>query len=163
MEGLGIDPIQLGAQIINFAILVFVLKRFLYTPILGLLDKRRAEIQEGLKLKDQMAQRTDEMKEEGKKLRVELRAEERRIVKEAVDEAKKREREIMELAKAEIREERDKMLAEVAREREKLFEQAKQRSLQYAVLISEKLLGSTLDKKSQERLLKEAISDLDKK
>ena len=158
MEGLGIDPIQLGAQIINFAILVFVLKRFLYTPILGMLDKRRAEIQEGLKLKDQMAQRAEEMKEEGKKLRVELRAEERRI-----DEAKKREREIMEQAKAEIREERDKMLAEVAREREKLFGQAKQESLQYAVLISEKLLGEKLDKKSQERLVKEAIADLSKK
>ena len=163
MEGLGIDPIQLGAQIINFAILVFVLKRFLYTPILGMLDKRRAEIQEGLMLKDQMLKQTEEVKEEGKKLRLELRAEERRIVKEAVDEAKKREKEILDLAKAEIREERDKMLSEVAREREKMFEQAKQRSLEYAVLISEKLLGEKLDKKSQERLLKEAIAELRKK
>lgn len=163
MEGLGIDPIQLGAQIINFAILVFVLKRFLYTPILTMLDKRRGEIEEGLKLKDQMSLRADEMKEEGKKLRAELRAEERRIVKEAVDEAKKREKEILEDAKKEIREEREKMLAEVARERERMFEQAKERSLQYAVLISEKLLGEKLDKKSQEKLLQEALTELKKK
>lgn len=161
--GLGIDPLQLGAQIINFAILVFVLKRFLFTPILSMLDKRRAEIQEGLKLKEEMGKQSEVMKEEGKKLRTELRAEERRIVKEAVEEAKKREHDMLEAAKKEIREERDKMLAEVAREREKLFEEARQRSLQYAVLISEKLLGETLDKKNQERLLKEALSDLDTK
>ena len=45
----GIDWKLLAAQVVNFAILLFLLKRFAYKPILGMLKKRREEIEKGLK------------------------------------------------------------------------------------------------------------------
>ena len=160
MEGLGIDPIQLGAQIVNVGILVYLLKRFLYLPILSSLDKRKNEIQEALSLKEAMVNRELKMAEEQKKLRKELHEEERRVMKQAVTEAKKRENEILGEAKKEIIAERDKMLADMSREREKIIEEAKKQSLFYAVQISEKLLGSKLDEKEQKELLKKALTSL---
>jgi len=39
-----IDWFTVGAQVINFAILVWLLKRFLYKPILAAVDAREARI-----------------------------------------------------------------------------------------------------------------------
>mgnify|MGYP003303556017 CR=1 FL=1 len=41
---MGIDPITLVAQILNLFILVWILKRFLYRPILAIIEKRQNEI-----------------------------------------------------------------------------------------------------------------------
>lgn len=45
MEQLGIDAKLLVAQMVNFLIIVFVLSKILYKPILTMLDKRRKEIE----------------------------------------------------------------------------------------------------------------------
>lgn len=45
----GLDPFLFGAQIINFLIILYLLKRFLYKPVLDLLKKREDAIKEGLK------------------------------------------------------------------------------------------------------------------
>jgi len=58
MEKLGIEPSLLLAQIINFAIIVVVLSKLLYKPILSMLEKRKREIEESLRLTDKL--RADE-------------------------------------------------------------------------------------------------------
>lgn len=45
----GINPLLLVAQIVNFAILLFILKRFLYRPILKVLEERKKKIADSLK------------------------------------------------------------------------------------------------------------------
>jgi F-type H+-transporting ATPase subunit b len=44
----GIDWKMMLAQLINFAIVFFVLKKFAYKPILNLLDARKKKIEDGL-------------------------------------------------------------------------------------------------------------------
>ena len=41
MEKLGIEPQLLLAQLVNFGIIIFVLSKFLYKPILDMLEKRK--------------------------------------------------------------------------------------------------------------------------
>src|SRR3989344_3938875 len=48
LENFGVNPILLAAQIVNFLIIFFVLKKFLYKPILELLKKRQIMIKEGI-------------------------------------------------------------------------------------------------------------------
>jgi len=45
MEKLGIDAQLIVLQAINFAILLYVLNRFLYKPVLGMLAKRKEQIE----------------------------------------------------------------------------------------------------------------------
>lgn len=47
MEQLGIEPQLLLAQLVNFLIILFVLSKLLYKPILGMIEKRKKEIAEG--------------------------------------------------------------------------------------------------------------------
>jgi len=48
IEKFGIDWKLLLAQLINFAVVFFVLRAFAYKPILKLLDERKKKIEEGL-------------------------------------------------------------------------------------------------------------------
>ena len=41
LNDFGVKPVLLAAQAVNFFILLFILKRFLYKPILGMLEKRK--------------------------------------------------------------------------------------------------------------------------
>ncbi len=50
---IGVDGGALVFQLINFAILFFILKKVAYKPILGLLEERRKRIDESLKLADE--------------------------------------------------------------------------------------------------------------
>ncbi len=49
IKDLGFNPLLLGGQIVNFLIIYYLLKRFAYKPILGLLKKREEDIKQGIK------------------------------------------------------------------------------------------------------------------
>ncbi len=49
INNFGLDPYLFGAQVINFLIVLYLLKRFLYKPVLSVLKKREDAIKEGLK------------------------------------------------------------------------------------------------------------------
>jgi F-type H+-transporting ATPase subunit b len=55
-NSLGINLPVLIAFVINFALLLFLLNRFLYGPVLKMLDERRRRIEEGLNAADRAAQ-----------------------------------------------------------------------------------------------------------
>ena len=48
IKNFGVNPILLAAQIVNFLIILFVLKKLLYKPVLELLNKRQKMIKEGI-------------------------------------------------------------------------------------------------------------------
>ncbi|MBI4215507.1 MAG: ATP synthase F0 subunit B [Parcubacteria group bacterium] len=48
IDKVGIDLRLLAAQLVNFLIVLFVLHRFIYRPLLKLLKERQAKIQKGL-------------------------------------------------------------------------------------------------------------------
>ena len=49
LKTLGFDPVMLGAQILNFLIIFYLLKRFLYKPVMDMVKTREAKIAQGLK------------------------------------------------------------------------------------------------------------------
>ena len=47
-EQLGIDPVKLGIQAFNFLLLLFILQRVAYKPLLRIMDARSARIRADL-------------------------------------------------------------------------------------------------------------------
>ena len=78
IKNFGLDPFLLGAQIINFLIIFFILKGFVYKPVLGILKKREDSIKDGLK-----------QAEEGKKILNEALEKEKKILQDAQRRAEK--------------------------------------------------------------------------
>ena len=68
INNFGLDPLLLGAQIVNFLIIFFILKRFAYKPVLDILKKREDSIKEGLRQAEEGKKILDEALEEEKKM-----------------------------------------------------------------------------------------------
>ena len=64
----GVQPILLAAQVVNFLILLFILKKFLYGPILKVLDSRKKTIEQSLKNAEEIERRLLETTEEKEKV-----------------------------------------------------------------------------------------------
>ena len=86
LENLEIKWQLLLAQAVNFFILLFLLKKFLYKPMLKFLRERREAIEEGLKKSELAEQKFQEMREfQAKEL-----AKTRQEAQSIIDDAKKR-------------------------------------------------------------------------
>ena len=88
MEKLGIEPSLLLAQIVNFVIIMVVLTKILYTPILGMLEKRKKEIEESLAIRERLRVEEEKMQVRKEKLLSEARKEARAILDEAKKQGK---------------------------------------------------------------------------
>lgn len=86
LENLEIKWQLLLAQAVNFFILLFILKKFLYKPMLKFLRERREAIETGLKKSEAAEQQFKEMR----KLQATELAKTRKEAQQIVDEAKKR-------------------------------------------------------------------------
>lgn len=85
-ENLEIKWQLLAAQAVNFFVLLFILKKFLYKPLLKFLRERRASIEEGLKKSALAEQQFREMRE----LQARELAKTRQEAQKIIDETKKR-------------------------------------------------------------------------
>ncbi len=84
---IGLDPKALVFQIVNFAILLLVLKKVAYKPILKVLHDRQERIDNSLKIAAEIEKRQEELATEQAKLLKQARAEADQIVSRAREES----------------------------------------------------------------------------
>jgi len=77
---LGINPVGLALQLITFLILFLLLKKFAFTSIVAMLEKRRKTIDDGVRLGQKMAAEQEKLEEEIAKTLHSARAEADKII-----------------------------------------------------------------------------------
>ena len=158
MEKLGINPIFLLSQIVNFAVLAFLLNRFGYKPILNALDRRRERIEKGLEDARMAEEARANAESERQRILDQARTEAQGIVAEAnqrgesqagkiVEEAQGQAQTILEEARTQAQVERDRMLGEMRGQISAL-----------AIAAANHLIGATLDERRQMELVNEFFS-----
>src|SRR4051812_35712902 len=75
MEKLGIDPLLLLWQALAFGLLVFLLARFAYRPVLAMLDQRADRIRESMTQAEQIKRELNEAQQRAQGVLNEARAE----------------------------------------------------------------------------------------
>jgi F-type H+-transporting ATPase subunit b len=83
LKNLGFDPIMLGAQILNFLIIFYLLKRFLYKPVMDMVKKREDKISQGVKDAEDARLKLEETIEEEKRILTKAQGQAREIIDEA--------------------------------------------------------------------------------
>lgn len=160
IENLGIDLRLLIAQIINFLILLFVLYKFAYRPIVNLLDKRAKTIAKSLddakeiELKLQASQTVYEQKI--------AQAEQRStaIVAEARQSAEHLKSEMIDQAKIEVAAIVTKTQAEVASLKDQVITEAKAELGDLVVSATESVLAAKLTEPDDLALVKKALHEV---
>lgn len=86
-KNFGFDPILLVAQIVNFLIILFLLKKFLYKPVLDMLKKRRDDIEKGVKDAEEGRLTLEKALEEEKKILRKAQEQSKKIIDDASSQA----------------------------------------------------------------------------
>lgn len=162
MEALGIEPFYLLAQIVNFAIIFWVLRKFLYKPVLTFLDKRKDEIAQSIDSAKKMEQEEAKMQEKQEKLVSDAKKEARSIMDEAKKQLEKQKKEV--LAKA--HEEASEIIAKAKKQAEQELKQNNETIQKMAVELAQsmvvKLVPSVLSDSDHHKLIATHLKDIQK-
>jgi len=142
---IGIDGKLLLAQAVNFLVLLFILHRFAYKPMLAFLEKRTERIEEGLKNAEEAKKRLDEASRDEERILATAREEAKKIVTETREASEKRGQELV----AEFERKAERIVEEAQErakeEREKMFREAKGEIADLVIATTEKVLREKLD------------------
>jgi F-type H+-transporting ATPase subunit b len=159
MDELGLNVPVLVAQLVNFFLLLVILRIFLYRPILNMLDRRAQRVREGLEAAEQskehaaraeqeVAQQLEEARRQSQTLVAQAQETANRIQEEARGQARREGEVLLERARNEIQLERDQAIAELRREFAEL-----------TVSAAEKVISQSLDRQAHRRLIDEVLAE----
>ena len=161
MDKLGIEPSLFIAQLVNFTIILVLLNLVLYKPILGMLEKRKKKIQEGLDVEEKMRLEWEKMDGKKAKLMEDARNEGLKLIDEAKKQAKGEEHVILE----ETRKKSDDMIAkakmEIAELKLSMERQVRHDAVDLSVEMTKRILGNVMSKELQHTIVKKQMKDLE--
>lgn len=157
---LGVNPWTALLTLANTIALFLVLKKFLFKPVMKMIEDRQQEI-------DTMYDEADKAKENAKTIQAEYEQKlsvatetSEKMVKEAVARGKDREEEIIRQARADAAAIMDKASANIAQEKKKALNDAKDEISGIAMSIAEKVVGRQLNDADQSELIDQFINEL---
>jgi F-type H+-transporting ATPase subunit b len=157
LEALGINLGYLISQIVNFTLLAVLLYFLAYKPILRMLDERSARIKKGLEDAEAASKRAAETEQEFEQRMAAARKEGQEILAQATQMSEKARQDILDKAREESKVQIEKAKEEIAHERELAMAELRQQVAELSLLISEKVIGKTLDEPGQRRLIAEFL------
>ena len=156
----GINPLLLLAQVVNFAVLLFILKRFLYKPILKVLEERKKRIEESLKNAEEIEKRLVETAEREEEILAKSAREGEKIIRQAqesvtqiIEDGKIKAQQIIDHAVEESRK-------TAQTERARMEMQIKENLSEIVALALEKVIGKTLTKGQQKEIIEREVKNL---
>lgn len=159
-EQFGFDIKLFIAQIVNFLVIAYLFKRFLYKPILETLNKRSKAIAKGLKDAEMATKAFEEAEAQKEEILRKAGKEAEKILNEAKLQAQEARDHLMVDTKAEI----DKMMEntkdQIALERENFKNEARNVSLEISKQILENTIGNLFDKKENDILIKKGLKSI---
>lgn len=157
---LGINGKLFAAQLFNFGLVLFVMWRFVYRPLLTLMEKRTKEIQDGLKHAQDAKVRLADAQTEKERILKDARTEAQAFIKDSQEKAEALRQEKMAQAKAEIEKIIMETKQQIKQERDAAFLVLKG---EIGLLVGQALekIVSNLDEKTKRRLVDQAIQDLE--
>lgn len=160
IDQFGIQPILLAAQVVNFLILLYLLKRFLYKPVLRMLEQRKKVIEESLKNAAEIEDRLEKTTLLREKRLNEAASEAREIINEAT----KASGEIVALAHQKAAVEAEKFLENTRKsmvlEKEQLQQEIRSELASLVVLGLQKVTGKVISEKDQKQLIEQSLKGL---
>lgn len=148
-------------ELINFLILVWLLKRILYKPVIQVLTKRREHIQSRLTAARSEEERLKELKAEYQSLLDEISERKKHKMAEMLAEVEQEKELRFQHIQSELEEERHKARLQLEHERDHLQAQLKAQAIQTALDFSSKFMQEILDPQLESKLLQLTLNTLE--
>lgn len=160
LQAFGLDYKLLLANLINFVLLLFILKKILYKPLIQFIQDRTKKIEEGLKHAEQAEKTLAEAKTHQDEVLTQARKEASEVIEAARTQAETQAQSLLEKAKAESVEVVEKAKRDISVEREQALQNAKQEIASLVMLTTEKVLREKLDATTDKALIEKNLKEL---
>jgi len=151
----------LVAQIVNFLILVLVLAKYAYKPLLKAMADRQARIAGDLASAEKERQAAEQLRLDYQEQMVEARAQAQAMIDKAVKTAEQMKQEILEEARAEHARMLKTAQQEIARQTDAAMAGIRGEIVAMTVAAASKIIEKEMDSETNEKLVADFIAKLD--
>ncbi|KKP29779.1 MAG: ATP synthase subunit b [Parcubacteria group bacterium GW2011_GWA2_31_28] len=157
---LGIDWKLLIAQIVNFGLLLFLLYRFVYGPMIKFLDTRSRKIAEGILNAEEMEKIKQEIKERGKEIEQKAQEKANELLKKSKELAEKEHNQVILEAQDKVKKVIAEAKANIVNEKELAIAEVKAELGVLVLMATKKVLGEKIDAGIDKNIIEESINKL---
>jgi len=157
LANLGINWKLLIAQIVNFLILLLVLYKFAYGPVLKMLNDRTKKIEDGIKNAEDAKKKLIELSAREKDVLAKARKEAQGIIKKSEENALKNAKLIEDSAKTQYEKILEEAKAQIEQEKNKAVKEAKSEIAELIVIATEKIIDEKMTNEKDKELISKAI------
>jgi len=158
MGGLGINLWALVAQVVAFIILLAVLQRFAFPPLMKTLDARQARIQQGMKDAADAERRLKDAEQRVQELLNEVRQESQRAIGAATQAAERLKADIEAQAQSRAREIEQQAAKRIEQQIAQAKAELRQHVADLSIAAAERVIGQSMDTNTNRRLVEEFVS-----
>lgn len=156
----GFEPYKMMWASLNFFILLAILYKFAYDPLLKMLDDRRNTIESSLRHAEEVRVDIERMKTEAQNNLLEARKEAQEIVARATRIGEETREDIISKAKEEAANERKKAVNEIEAAKERALNELRDTAATLAILAAEKVLGKAITVEDHQKMVREFVDEV---
>src|ERR1041385_5194254 len=156
---LTVDPYWILVSLVQFVILYWLLRRFLWGPVTKTLETRASKIREGLDLAEQAKRDRDQLKADVEALLAQARREAAELSDRSTQAAESAAAQIRAEARTEADRIRERGRADAEQLHDKALAQLRGELASMVVLAASKLLGREIDPQQHRALIEQSLSE----
>ncbi|MDO8618291.1 MAG: F0F1 ATP synthase subunit B [Candidatus Uhrbacteria bacterium] len=160
LQSLGINGKLFFAQLVNFAIVMIVVWKWVYQPLLKAMDKRQKKIGDGLLYAEQAKQELAEAQHAQELLLKKARQEAQGLIRSAEEQGKKDRQELIIKTQNDLERMMVENKARLDQEERAMMLAVKKQSADLIVQALEKILPSVLDDRTKRASLEKTMNEL---
>ena len=151
------------AQMLNFFILVWILARFAYKPLVSMMQERKERIAKDLADAQAARNEAEQFKADYAAQIANARQEAQQIVEQAVQQAEATTREQLAAAREQIEREKERARQDIVNERDRAMNNLRNEVISLSVAMATKVVAKDMDSETNTKLIEDAIAKLDSK
>ncbi|MBD3920756.1 F0F1 ATP synthase subunit B [Paenibacillus sp. PR3] len=152
-----------GIQLVAFLILFWLLSRYAFGPLFGIMEQRKAHIQSQLDNAENSRKQASQQLEEQKQALQQARKEAHDIIEQARATSSKQADDIIVAAKSEATRLKDDAVRDIDSEKNKAIAALRSEVGGMSVAIASKIIEKQIDEKSQEQLVDQYLKEVGSK
>jgi|LSQX01.3.fsa_nt_gb F-type H+-transporting ATPase subunit b len=156
-----IDTFTVIAQIINFLILVLLLKKFLFNKIMGIIDEREEQIKEQIENTEKQQKDAEEEIKKQRKIREKMEENWDNDLAQMKKELQAKREKMMEESRQAVNEEEKDWKNSILKQRNAFLKELKELSCQQVCQISRKVLADLANEKLENQLIDSFLQQLE--
>lgn len=147
-------------QILAFAVLFIVLKKYAFGPLIGIMEKRQHQIEDQINNAETSRQEAERLLKEQNETLHQARVEAHEIIEKAKVSSERQAKDILETAKVEADRLKNQAVQDIRLEKEKAVAELREQVGALSVLIASKMIEKEIDEKTQSKLIDDIMKQV---